>query len=197
MVSRTHIAGFSTLELLVAITIMTFTSAMVLVNFTGVHERTAVNRAGRELALAARQAQSISLAVTRADTSLGPQTALTAGLKLTAGSSGYILFVDANENGVYDSLTDGRIGEKIGSSIRDKIFEGGVLIRGINYLDSAGAVRSAAVAHMISKSPEATLRFTDVLGNPLGEILEIELATPSGRLVKKVTISISGQVSVR
>lgn len=187
---RNHklLTGFTALELMVAITIMTLTSAMVLISFTGVHERTAVNRVAQEVALAARRVQNISLSVTRIDTALGPLTAKVAGLAVVRDSADYTIFLDVNSNGVYGS-GDAMVGEK-------GVLEGGIRIRRIGYIDPAGNPASTLVAHMISTAPEATLRFTDVSGNTLGETLEIEVGSPGG-LTKTVTIRTSGQISVK
>ena len=186
-------AGFSVLELLVAITIITLTSAMTLVSFTGVRDRTAVNRAARDLALAARRVQQLSLSVSAFEAGFSSPTAQMVGISVVSDSSEYTIFLDKNENGIYETGVDttstqpGLSGE----------FVGGVRIRRIGYIDLIGNPASTLVAHVIFAAPEATMRFTDVSGNNLGEVLDIEIGTTAGIFIRTVTIRISGQISIK
>lgn len=186
---KSRTAGFSILELLVAITIMTLTSAIVLISFTGVRGRTAVNRAAREFALAARRVQNISFSVTEVESGFRSPTAQTVGLNIVSGSSNYTMFLDKNENGIYEMSQDSRIALST--------FPDGIRVRSIKYTDSTNVQRTISVAHMVSVAPEAILRFTDISGGTLGETLEIEIGTPAGDAVRTVTIRTSGQISVK
>lgn len=182
-------AGFSVLELLVAVTIITLTSAMVLISFTGVHERTAVNRAARELALAARRVQNISLSVTEVETGFTPTTAQTVGLHIVSGSSNYTLFLDKNEDGVYGA----------GDVVIGKVeaFAGSMRIRSITYIDSTNIQQTTLLAHMIAVAPEAALKITNASGGTLGDTLQIEIGPLVGDAVRTVTIRTSGQISIK
>lgn len=184
-----HTTGFSAVELLIAITIMTLTSAMVLISFTGVRQRTGVNRAAREFALAARRVQNISLSVTEVEAGFASPTAQTVGISIVSGSSSYTIFLDKNENGAFGS-GDAVIGKA-------ETFAGGIQVRSIKYIDLGGIQKTIAVAHMISVAPEATMQFTNVSGGSIGDTLEIEIGTPAGDAVRTVTIRTSGQISVK
>lgn len=186
---ESYTAGFSVLELLIAITIITLTSAMVLISFTGVRGRTAVNRAAREFALAARRVQNISLSVSEVEVGFRSPTAQTVGLSIVSDSSNYTMFLDKNENGIYEMSQDSRIALST--------FPDGIRVRSIKYTDITNVQRTISVAHMVSVAPEAILRFTDISGGTLGETLEIEVGTPAGDAVRTVVIRTSGQISVK
>lgn len=188
---RNHklLTGFTALELLIAVTIITLTSTMVLISFTGVHEWTAVNRAARELALAARRVQNIALSVTEVEAGFTPTTAQTVGLHIVSGSSNYTLFLDKNEDGVYGA-GDVVIGDVM-------TFTGGIRIRGITYIDSTNMQQTTLLAHMIAVAPEATLKITNASGGTLGETLQIEIGPPVGDAVRTITVRTSGQISIK
>src|SRR3989344_8845438 len=178
--SETFRAGFTTFELVIAIAIMTMTSAMVLISFSGIHKRTAVNRAAREFALAVRRVQNISLSITEVEAGFRPTTAQTVGIKIASGSSDYTIFLDKNENGIFGA----------GDTVIGRVAEltGGVQVRTIKYVDAAGVQRLISAAHIIVVAPEATVRFTAALGGTVGDVLEIEIGTPSGDAVRTETI---------
>ncbi|MBI2053420.1 MAG: hypothetical protein HYT41_01610 [Candidatus Sungbacteria bacterium] len=181
--------GFSTFELVIAIAIMMMTSAMVLVSFSGIHKRTAVNRAAREFALAARRVQNISLSVTEVETGFKPTIAQTVGIKIAGGSSDYTIFLDKNENGVFGA----------GDTVVGRVatLTGGVQVRTIKYIDAGGVERLVSAAHIVATAPEATMWFTAPAGGTLGDILEVEIGTPSGDAIRTVTIRTSGQITVK
>mgnify|MGYP001576208317 FL=1 len=170
-------------------------SGMVLVSFTGLHEGAALNRGARELALAIRRVQNTSLAVTQVDTRAGPKTPPAVGIRLAQGASIYILFADLTRDNEYDPMVlsddpDVKVGD-------DQIFEGGVKIKSLIYLDALGSPQAVEVANIIFAAPEATVFIGDQDGVTLGDTLKIELAAASGRLTKTVTVRTSGQVSIK
>lgn len=182
-------AGFSTAELIIVVAIITMMSAFVLTSFTGIREGTSVGAAARELALAVRREQSISLAVSRVDTDVGQLFAPVVGLKLVQGSRTYFMFADIDKSKTYGA-GDGKIGQ-------DTVLEGTSYIRKITYRDALQNPQTAPVAHLMSAAPEATLTFSDDAGVSLGDVLEIELSGSSGNAVRTVTVRTSGQVSIK
>lgn len=175
--------------------IMVTISGIVLINFTGLHEGTALNRAARELALAIRRIQNTSLAVTQVDTHAGPKIPSAVGVRLVQGSSVYILFADLTRDNKYDPSVlsedpDARIGD-------DQIFQAGVKVKSLTYRDALDILRTTAVAHIIFAAPEATVFIGDQNGNTLGDTLAIELTAASGQITKTITVRTSGQVSIR
>jgi len=176
-------------------TIIVTISGMVLVSFTGLHEGTALNRAARELALAIRKVQNTSLAVTQVHTHAGPKIPSAVGLRLTQDARVYILFADLTRDNKYDTSVisddpDAKIGD-------DQLFESGVKVKSLTYVDVLNNPQTVASAHIIFVAPEATVFIGDQDGNTIGDILKIELTSASGRLTKTVTVRTSGQVSIQ
>ncbi len=177
--------GFTMVEVVVMLAMITTISAVVLISFTGLREGGAVNRASRELALGIRQAQNMSLAVTLIETSEGPKIPPAVGIKLERTNPFiYFLFADLLPDNKYTSQ-DAKIGQ-------DENFPQGVRI---NYLrDASGA--SYSLVYIIFAAPEASVTIADANGASLGDKIEIELSSPSGQK-KIITARTSGQVSIR
>lgn len=179
-------AGFTMVEIVVMLAILTAISGLVLANFTGFNEGTALNRSARELALGIRKAQNMSLAVTR----VGGQIPAGVGVYLSAtgaDSGKYFLFSDTG------NLSFGpNPEEKIaGSEVR---FERNVKIGQIKDQNNS----SYTVANIIFTPPEATIGFSDSTGTPIpGEKLEIQLSVSGREQTKTLVIRTSGQVSIK
>lgn len=177
--------GFTMIEVVVMLGIVTMISTVVLVSFTGLNEGGAMQRAGRELALAIRRAQNMSLAVTQVETSTGPQIPPAVGIKLDrTNPSGYFLFADMVRDNKY-TPDDAKIGQ-------DEAFPVGVRVSSLT--DSSGA--SYTFIHLLFAAPEAVVTITDTNGVSVGDKIDIELSSPSGQK-KKVVMRTSGQVSIK
>lgn len=177
-------------EVVVMLMIITAVSATVLVGFGSTREGAALNRSARELALAIRRAQNMSLAVTQVDTLAGPKVPPAVGVRLAQGGETYFLFADLADNKKYDA-DDVKI-----AGADNLAFERGVKIKSLTYLEVSSR-RTAAAAQVVFAAPEAAMYIADANGDTLGEVIEIELAGPSGRLIKTVTVRTSGQVSIK
>lgn len=191
--SRSRDTGFTMVEIVVMMAIMAMISGMVLVSFGGLHEGAALNRSARELGLAIRRSQNIALSITRVDTGAGPQIPKGAGIRLTQGSSRYILFADQTRDNKYDTSTDppdAKIEE-------EHVFEGNVTVESLKYFDALNNPLTTSVAHVVFSTPNADMFISDESGASLGETLQIVLRGPSGKVTKKVTVRISGQVSIQ
>jgi hypothetical protein len=182
-------------EMVVMMAIIVVISGMVLVGFTGLHEGSALNRAVRELALSIRGVQNTSLAVTQIDTRAGPKIPAAVGIRLMQGSPAYTLFADLTRDNKYDTSVisdepDARMGD-------DRMFEGGIKVSSLTYVDALNNPRQVSVAHIIFAAPEASVLVTDQDGAALGDTLVIELQGVSGTLKKTVTVRTSGQISIK
>lgn len=186
---RRNSTGFTMVEIVVMMAIIVTISGMVLVSFGGLHEGAAVNRSARELGLAIRKIQNVSLSITHVDTLAGPQIPRAVGMRLTQGAFGYTLFLDQDLNKKYDpgsnppdaKLTDG-----------DQLFDGHATISSLK-VDGA----PAGVVYVIFATPYADMVISDQNGALLGDTLEMTLTGPSGQIRKKVTVRTSGQVSIQ
>ena len=191
--------GFTIVEMVVVMAVITAISAVVLVNFGGLREGAALTRSARELALSIRRAQNMSLAVTRVDTlvngELVPAIPPAVGLRLEQDRQSYFLFADMVQDNKYDAELIPDVDDALISD--DVLFEQGVRIKALTYRDALEQPRSISVAHVVFVAPEAAVSLTDGDGSSLGDLLEIELALPSGRLVKKIEMRMNGQVSIK
>lgn len=188
--------GFTIVEIVVMLAIITAVSAITLVSFSGLHEGAALNRGARELGLAIRRAQNMSFAITRIDTQTGPVIPPAVGVRLSAGSPNYFLFADIVEDYRYSTeLGAGLVDAKVTGT--DVAFEGGVKVGSLTAYDDLGSPHTASLAHVLFIAPEAVVMFTDADGNSLGEVLEIRLVSGSGQLQKTIVVRTSGQVSIK
>lgn len=183
--------GYTMVEMVVILSIVTAVSSVVLFSFTGLSEGAALNRSARELALAIRQAQNMSLAVTQISVGSPPvaQIPPAVGIRLNTGEPNiYFLFADLpNVDNKYSGESEKIPGTQI-------TFERRVKINRI--LDESGT--SKPLVHIIFAAPEATEIITDSAGSAtLGEKVDIELVSPSGTLKRTITVRISGQVNIK
>jgi len=93
--------GFSTVELLVSITILVLVSASVYINYSDFRDSFSLKRTAQEVALAIREAQVYGLAVM--ETSSGSNTFPGYGIYFDKNTpQDFVLFADKNNNGIYD-----------------------------------------------------------------------------------------------
>ena len=182
-------------EVVIVMMIMVTISGIILVSFTGLHEGTAVSRATRELALALRQAQNISLAVTQVDTQSGPKIPSAVGIRLSVGASAYLLFADLTRDNKYDpEVVSAYPDAKIGG---ERVFEGGARVGSLGYDDELGQSQTVATVYIMFLAPDATILITDQDGSQIGDVLRAELVSVSGGVKKTITVRTSGQISIR
>jgi len=178
------VGGFTIVEMMVAMAIITIVSAQVLFSFSGLNEGTALNSSAREMALSLRRAQSMALAVTRIPVLSAVPPA--AGVRIaTISPQTYLLFGDlaATRDFKYTSSAE---------LIATQTLERGNRISRI--LDENSVEHD--IIHLIFSSPEATLSITDEDGNDIGNLLTIELVAPNGQK-KKVVARTTGQISIQ
>lgn len=175
-------------EVVVMISILTAISAIVLFSFTGLNQGAALNRSIRELALALRRAQNMSLAVSQVEVGGALLIPPAIGIQLQDEAQSYLIFGDlpGSRDNKYTSLA-----EKIGP---DLLFERGVKVESL--ID--GNNTSHVTVHIIFTAPEAAITLTDVGGGAMGSNdLVITLSPPSGQPKKTVTVRTSGQISIK
>ena len=186
--------GFTLTEVVVMTAIIVFISTTVLVSFSGFNENIALNRAARGLTLSLRQAQSFSLGTAVVGASVPPYAGIKLSMATMADAKKYVIFSDLNNldadpeaegNLIYDEPPD--------ITIQQENFEKNIKI---NSLRNQGGPLVTSVVHVLFSSPEATVFLTDNGGASIGDYLEIELISPSGK-TKKVTVRTSGQISIK
>ena len=182
--------GFTMIEVVVMVSIVTAVSAVVLFNFGGLNEGGAINRSVRELALNIRKAQNSSLVVT--EQMVGSPAVATippaVGLELTVNNSNYILFADLDSPTPRDFKYSGA-SEKIG--------EDAVFLKGVRVLELNTSAGNQSKINIIFAAPEASLIITQADGVSVGNKVDIKIETPTTRQTKIVTVRTSGQITVK
>lgn len=187
-------------EIVVILAIITAISAVVLFSFSGLNEGAALNRSVREIALAMRRAQNMSLAVTSISTPTGPRVPKAVGIRISLNEpQRYFIFADfgPGASGAPDGRWRAGDDVKIGS---DVIFPRGIKVTGLECRDSSPPpvyTDCPRIIHILFTAPEAVLAITGENGNDLGDIINIRFGRPSGADTKTVTVRTSGQISIR
>lgn len=182
------------IEIVVMLAIITALSVIVLFNFTGFNEGAALNRSIRELALALRRAQNMSLSVTQITIGIPPIPRIppAVGILLVKNQSSYFLFADLEPRD--NKYTDNS--EKIGN---DEIMERNIKISSMT--DDNGTEYNNI--HIIFVAPEAVVILSDNNGIDLTKAvppintINIKLTTPSGKLNKTINVRTSGQINIK
>jgi len=179
-------AGFTVIEAVVMSAIVAFLAGTVLVKFGGLNDSIALNRSAQELALALRQAQSYALGVLVTGGAIPPQTGVKLSYATSDDARGYLIFSDFNGgtgNFFYDSPPD--------VALENGRFERNVRINSIR--DIFGVEKPKV--NVLFTSPEANVSLTDESGSSIGDLLTIELISPSGH-IKRVFVRTSGQIGI-
>lgn len=188
--------GFTMVEIVVMLAILTAVSSIVLVSFSGISQSGAGNRALRELALDIRRTQNMSLAVTKIAVGESPpinQIPPAVGVQITKNSANYMIFGDLPDP--TSQLQDFKYtdpSEKIGPS---RALQGSV--RAQRFLTENGQELPATAIHILFSAPEADMLITDQSGASLGDFVAIELTSASGQNTKQIRVRTSGQISIR
>ncbi len=185
--------GFTIVELIVCVGIISVISGAVFWNGRSFNDKTALASVAQDVALAMRQAQNYGASVR--ETSTG-SSVFTAGYGIvfdSASPSQVIIFVDSTVNNQYDgtSACTGECVEKI-------VLRNGVTIKssnGIGATTYAGATSYATPIYFtfIRPSLNATIKMSGVTTWASGSVV---LQSPQGN-TKTITMNAAGQVSVQ
>lgn len=193
-----HIGGYTMFELVVVLAIITAISGVILFSFTGLNEGAALNRSVREIALAMRKAQNMSLAVSFISTQSGPEIPQIVGVRISlTDPQRYFLFVDRNKDGKWVEADDAKIGSAF------EVFERGIRVTALECANSSPppsflpCPADLRTVHVLFTAPEASLILTDGNGVNIGETINIRFGRPNGPETKAVTIRTSGQISIK
>lgn len=183
--------GFTMIEVVVMLAIITILSAIVLVNFTGLNEGGTLNRAQRELGLALRRAQNMAATVKQIEVGGTPDVPPAIGVQLStqAGSNGsYLLFGDLDQNG--------RFGAGLENIEKPIPFFRNIIVK--EFRNETQAVIAIPTLNILFQAPEAVMTFhDDTNGTLINEpTLRVILEAPSGQ-IREVTIRTSGQISIK
>ncbi len=178
--------GFTMIEVVVMLSVITALSVVVLFSFTGLNEGVALNRSSRELALAIRKTQNMSLAIRRVQTPAGPVIPSAVGIQLsTLNAKKFLIFADLARDNRYNPADD--------VMIEEGTFERTIFIRSL--LNQAGTPQT--IVNIVFQAPEATVVIADRDGSSIGDMLTIELTPTLGGSSKQISVRTSGQVSIK
>ncbi len=189
--------GFTAIELIVVIAIITLISSTVLVSFSGLNQGIALQRGARELALATRRAQNRALAVSQLRIGGVDVIPPAVGIFLTTGSTNFKVFADLADP--VSGLSD----KHYTSSSED--FETATFDRSIQIQALKGYPGGEATpavnhdtANILFSSPDGTMNITDENGSNalIGERLDVVLVAPNGQ-TKTMIVRITGQIDIK
>ncbi|OGF74443.1 hypothetical protein A3J56_00400 [Candidatus Giovannonibacteria bacterium RIFCSPHIGHO2_02_FULL_46_20] len=187
--------GFTLVELVVVIGIVSLISTVTLANFPNFRDRIALNKESGKVAAALRNAQSFSLGVRQFASFPGPQGACdevfqsnfpSYGVSFTAGDSAYYLFGDVNCN----------VGRDEGAEeVESFILEGGVRIQEICVdIDDETPTCGVPWTDVVYARPFPQVKISSEAGSHAS--VQLNLQSRDGATGRHVIIRNTGQVSV-
>ena len=206
LVQRSKTKGFSLVELLVSLGIISVILSVVVSNQNTYTDSAALSNLADDLALSISKAQAYGIAVRELSTGSANFTAsygLSVSLLASGSETAYLFFADRNDNLIYDGDWTCQTGgaseclEKVDIS-RGNYIDSFCILR-TNGADQCGTVERADI-NFTRPEPDAGLTFFNsggqvfTLPNTAG--VRITLKSPGG-LVKDVVIYTTGQVSVQ
>ena len=194
-------AGFTFVELLISMAIVTFIMSVVLYNYGVFNDNLALSSAGQEMVIAVRQAQTYGLNVKEVSVGGGHFSSAYGIYFYPSGEpTNYYIFADTNGNQRYDTGTGCGSGNT--ECIERLTLRNGVIMSGICDINNAcpppGGVRRMNATYL-RPNPDADIRFKTNINAPSGgpqQTGKIILTSPKGKTLI-VTIENSGQVSVQ
>jgi prepilin-type N-terminal cleavage/methylation domain-containing protein len=200
------VCGFTLIELMVTMSIVTVIMSVVLFSYSKFSDRLALTSAAQEMAIAMRQAQSYGLNVKESATGGGAFTSAFGFFVDPAGDpTHYIIFVDT-ETAVtpktYYAGT-GACGSSTTECLEKGTLRNGVVISKI--CDTSGACPAnfngrALHITFLRPNPDADINFTNSNGNIISggseDTAVITLASPQGSTIT-ITVEKTGQISVK
>ncbi|HBB56452.1 TPA: hypothetical protein DEW47_01970 [Patescibacteria group bacterium] len=174
--------GFSLIELMVSVSILTVINMMVFASYPEFNQRMAIRRTSNDIALAVREAQVNALSIKELD---GKFPAY--GINFKTGNT-FTLFADKGEEGVRNNLYDE--GEEINTFM---ITTGDTISR--LQLCSSGCNDTGEINIVYPRSnPMASI--TDSSGSGSNDYAIVTIAAPNDKISKDIKIYLNGQISI-
>ena len=199
MFLKNNTKGFTLVELLITISIVTVIMSVVIFNYGGFLDTLALSAAEQDLAIAVREAQTYGLSVKEVSAGSG-QFNSAYGLYVSPASAPteYDVFVDKNGNGLYD------VGSGCGSGstecIEKFVFRDGVTVSSICDASNNCPPTNADNLQIsfLRPSPDATINFVTSAGGIVETSVssKVVLTSPQGKN-ETVTIGSTGQIYVQ
>lgn len=155
--------GFTLIEMLAAIAVISMVSAMILFNYTIFNRQIVMNRAARALAFGLREAQSRSVNVSQVQCSPAPCFPRNFGVHMETATNGeFVLFTDRDGDGIYDA--SGTCGGASDECVIRTLFTNGVHVQELRTPSAA----TEAVFNVLFYRPDPTVIVYNTSGVPLG-----------------------------
>lgn len=179
--------GFTMVEVVVVLAVMTLISGTVLANFPRLSQRIRLQRSTQKAALTLRRAQNMAFAVRQSTTPAGRIIPPAYGVNFNRASGSYILFADlkglsGTRDGIYRA-SDDLVVETIP-------LDSGVTVANM-ISDLGGANQPQDVVNVTFAVPDAKIIITNA-SFPVGESVQIVFGAAQG--TKDLTIRTSGQI---
>ena len=200
-IKRSHKKGFTLVEALVSVSIVTLIMSSVLFNYVAFNDDLALGSAGQELAISVRQAQTYGLTVREVtkDITAGGRFSSAYGIHFNVGASEYYIFADLDGDGAYDE--GGGCGSGLGGGTEcvEKItLRNSITIYGVGDATCPTSGSAMMSVTFLRPNPDARVFIADSVGLPSpGASLtgKVVLTSQRGkRLI--ITIENTGQVLV-
>ena len=199
------LTGFTIVELIVSIGIITAITSVVLYNYSSFNDNLALGAAGQEIAIAIREAQTYGISTKEASVGSG-QFTYAYGIYFSPGCnpSNYYVFVDKNDDGVYAFREGGGscgTPDSSSESTEKGNLRNNITISQIcDINDSCPPSPSIKNLNITFKrpNPDAIIRFANSGGNPgsAQQKAKIKLLSPRGKILT-IVIESSGQIYVQ
>lgn len=195
MTAHTHIVrtqrsegGYSLIEMLVTVGIMTLITGIALANHTQFSNTALFSNLAYDIALSVRQAQVYGISVREVESTSSFDDAY--GVHFDANTpTEYVLFSDADDDGVYDG--SGEALEVYSISRGNTIIDLCAIAGGTNYCSSTGDLSTIDVTF---KRPDPDAQFATQVAGPFDSI-EITIQSQRGA-TRNISVGATGQISV-
>lgn len=176
--------GFSLVELLVVLTIISLITMVVIARYRDFDSTILLRNLAYEIALSVREAQTLGISVQNPASSTGNPFNYAYGVHFARGTS-YMLFADLNTNGQYDS------GEEISSYTIGK--NNGIARL---YANNAEGTTEVTTLDVLFRRPEPDARFTASPAVPGISSVRVIIASQKGT-ERTIEVWTTGQIAVR
>lgn len=181
--------GFTLVELLIVITIMTIIILTTIFNYPGFSKKTAVESASQEIALALRKAQSYAMGVRDAGGDIFPPYGIHFDI---LDNDSYILFADTNPSG---SPPGNNFYEAGDLDVEESDFSGPVVISDLcvsDFLDFSIPDCTVSIIDVVFSRPDPSTVINTDIGNYIAAGIEVS----SGSYTKRIIVLDNGLIYV-
>ena len=173
------IKGFTLLEMIVVIGIFGIVSSIVIWNYNKFTGNTVLTNMAYELALSVREAQLFGTSAIGNSSNINTFNQHI-GARFVKGTDSYIIFIDENNNNMYDNTGD--------TIFKTLTLQSGVVVEEVNVCDVAGSINTLDIV-FARPNPEP------IINGSFLESAQIKIVSKTGT-ARYVKVNGAGQVEV-